>query len=165
MSKVIQLMRYTRSWYCLLDLDSGRRKNCKFDHFIDGFTGWYYQFDTDFLALYPVEEGINLYFNGNIFPLVPTMVITYEKSGDERIFRILDYNIEIRYNRFIYGWGYWVSDESDVDICLRIFKEYKNKEFYHIESRQCWYDLQKEFDMLEAPTEDFVVEEYFKDQV
>lgn len=129
----VELMNIEKYEFCILDLTSGSVKKI-LQKSSDEFTGLYYARDNCFFALFPTINGPQIFYNNNLHLITPDLNIEYIDLGNKGIFKIKNYDIEIRYNYFKYvGIDSW-SKKQDVDLFYKIFTDYKTESFYNVYS-------------------------------
>ena len=126
----IELANIEINEYCMLNT-----KTCKKLFYKEkknkGFTGLYFKDENTFCALYPSKKGPKIFYKGDEYIIKKDLHISLHKRGDNRIFKIYDYNIEIEYKESKYlNWDVW-SDEIHIDLFFMIEKSYKIQEFYN----------------------------------
>lgn len=118
--------------HCILDKKSGKKKFHKKEKKSVGFTGVYFRDAETFFAIYPTLDGPIMYFEGAEYRLTPNLHIKLEEdaSNEERVFRIVEYDICIKYKTSPYiGFDVW-SQEEDVDLFYQIKMNYQRQEYY-----------------------------------
>ncbi len=130
-SHTVELMNIEKYKFCILDLTSGNVKKIQLKS-SNEFTGLYYERDNCLFALFPTISGPQIFYNNKLYSITPNLNIEYIDLGNKWIFKIKNYNIEIRYNYSKYlGIDSW-SMEQDIDLFYKIFIEYKTESFYSI---------------------------------
>ena len=130
MKKIIELARYATTENCTLNKETGEMNFSRTSN-LKGFTGLYYRDDNYFFGIYPTEDGPIAYFEGKEYKVHRDLDIQYIRSGKDRKFKIVDYNIEIDYTEMDrLGWDLSWLEEDEVDLFCMIEKRYKGQEFY-----------------------------------
>ncbi|MDL2302731.1 hypothetical protein LJC58_10345 [Lachnospiraceae bacterium OttesenSCG-928-D06] len=85
-----------------------------------------------FFAIFPTEQGPIIFYKDKEYLITRELNILLEKTPEIRIFKIVDYNLEIEYHESPYiGIDIW-SDEIDVDLFYMIEQKYKDDQFYKL---------------------------------
>ncbi len=134
-SFVVELMNIEKYEFCILDLKLNKvtivsqKSSTK-------FTGLYYKNDECFFAIFPTSGGPYIYYNKKIYPITKELIIEYIDLENKGIFKIKDYNMEIKYNYSKYlDFDSW-SQKEDIDIFYKIFSNYKMDSFYQLYSNE-----------------------------
>ncbi len=116
--------------HCMLNVRTGEKEYNKGKKRMPYYMGEYFRDENTFFALYPVGNGLIMYYEGKEYPLRKDLHISLEKKGKLREFRIEEYKICINYHASPYiGFDVW-SEEKDVDLFYRIEQSYKDDDFY-----------------------------------
>jgi hypothetical protein len=115
--------------YCLLDRLTGKPEFFK-DRPPGELNGLFFKNEKTFFALYWHENVPTIFYENREYILKKSLDINLLKKENSRAFEILDYGIEITYEKSPYvGFDAW-SSEIDVDLFSKIAKSYQTDELY-----------------------------------
>ena len=127
---IIELSNIEIYKHCMLNRETGEREYNNGKKQTPYFSGFYYEEDNLFFALFPTKNGPVMFYEGKEYILTKDLHIRVIKNENEREFCIDEYNIFIKYHTSQYiGFDVW-SEEEDVDLFYQIEKMYKNDDYY-----------------------------------
>jgi len=96
----------------------------------DKIDGLFFRQGEIFVALYWYNARPVLFFEGKEYMLNKNLNIQLEKDDHKRVFKIIDYEMEVHYKESKYiNMDDW-SNEIDIDLFCKIIESYKTDEFY-----------------------------------
>jgi hypothetical protein len=115
--------------YCILDRLTGKTEFFK-DKQPEELNGLFFKDEKTFFAAYWHENVPTIFYENREYVLKKSLDIKLSKKENSRVFEILDYGIEIVYEKSPYiGFDVW-SNEIDVDLFYKISESYQTDELY-----------------------------------
>ncbi len=132
MIDTIGLINYEVKEFCSLNRKTGCVKYYTEREEAPEVLGMYFRNEDIFFALYPSEEGPRLFFENREYSISRDLTITLDRQSPRRRFCIVEYGIQIEYDKSPYiEWDTW-SEEKYVDLFFRIEQDYMDSSFYEI---------------------------------